>query len=233
MVKIIRRVVSLILLLGSGLLIVWASIRNPHQFLTQPVSYAETINTSSTQGITSTIMDMHQVVFEWPRSMRIGDTEEVTLVLEPVTGEKSAQTPSLVSTDIYSIYNIMAEARFEVAGVTVNPANPIRESMPSGQTVKFKWQISTDQVGSYDGKVWLSLRLLPLDGSQVSEVPIYIRELRLQATSLFGMNEAMVYIIGGAGVVLSLVIEYGDMIGWMRMRKRKITTKDTTDTQDF
>ncbi len=201
MFKIIRRVVSLLLLLISIVLFVWASIRNPHQTLTQPVSYAETIVPPSTQGITSTIMDMHQVVFEWPRSMRIGDTEEITLILEPVIGEKSSQTPSLVSMDIYSIYNIMAEARFEVAGVTVNPANSIRESMPSGQTVKFKWQISTDQVGSYDGKVWLSLRLLPLDGSQASEVPIYIRELRLQTSSLFGMNEAMAYFVGGAGVV--------------------------------
>ena len=165
--------------------------------------------------------------------MRIGETEEITLILEPVTGEKSSQTPSLVSTDIYSIYNIMAEARFEVAGVTVNPANPIRESMPSGQTVKFKWQISTDQVGSYDGKVWLSLRLLPLDGSQASEVPIYIRELRLQTTSLFGMNEAMAYFVGGVGVVLSLVIEYGDMISWFKRLVIKNNTKDAKDTKDL
>jgi len=228
----IRRVVSLLLLLSSGLLIVWASIRNPQQTLTQPVSYAETIIPSGTQGITSTIMDMHQVVFEWPRSMRIGDKEEITLILEPVIGEKSTQTPSLVSRDIYSVYNIMAEARFEVAGMTVNPANPIRESMPSGQTVKFKWQISTDQVGSYDGKVWLSLRLLPLDGSQAREVPIYIRELRLQTTSLFGMNEAMAYFAGGVGVVLGFVIEYGDMIALIRRLWIKNDTKDAKDAKD-
>jgi hypothetical protein len=164
------------------------------------------------------MMETRQAVLEWPKTMRIGEIEEITLIFEPVEGESSSQNLSSVLPELYSIYNVMAEARFEVAGIRMNPTNLTRKSMPVGQAVKFKWEISSDQVGSYKGTMWLSLRLLPLDGSQASEVPIYIHEVQLQTTSLFGMNETMVYIIGGVGIVLSMVIVYSDMIGFVRRR---------------
>ena len=185
------------------------------------------------------MLGARQVVLEWPESMRIGEQEQISLIFEPMISETTGFDQSDAGTDIYSAYNVMAEAKFEVAGVMVKPTNPIRASMPSGQTVKFRWQISADQVGSYDGQVWLSLRLLPLDGSLVSEVPVYIRELKMQTATLFGMTEAMAYLVGGAGVVISFVIEYGDVIRWIHKRKRKkttkerkITTKDAKDTKD-
>lgn len=175
------------------------------------------------------MMVSRQVVLDWPKSMRIGDTDEIILILKPVESGTSTQNPSFVSIDIYSIYNIMAEARLEMAGITSNPANPVRESMPIGQTVKYKWEVNTNRVGLFTGKVWLYLRLLPLDGSTPNQVPIFIREVRLQTSSLLGMNETVAYIVAGVGIVVAIVIVYSDEIRWIRMWTRKITTKDTKD----
>lgn len=227
----IRRAIALILFLISVSLIVWASLPNPHQSLTQPISYAETKTPIEPQGSTSSMMVSRQVVLDWPKSMRIGDTDEISLILQPVESGASTQNPSFISTDIYSIYNIMAEARLEVAGITVNPANPVRESMPVGQTVKYKWEVNTNRVGQFTGKVWLYLRLLPLDGSTPNQVPVFIREVRLQTYSLFGMNETMAYILASVGIVASIVIVYGDLIRWIRRWMRKITTNNAKDTK--
>jgi hypothetical protein len=179
------------------------------------------------------MIETRQVYLEWPSSMRIGEKEEIALVFEPVETEASSPNQQLESSDIYNSYNIMAEARFEVAGIRVSPANPTRESMPAGQTVKFKWQINTDQVGSYDGAVWLSLRFLPLDGSRASQVPIFIRDVKIQTSSLFGMNETMAYFVGGAGIVLGVMIVIGDMINMVKRLMLKNPTKDSKDTKEI
>jgi hypothetical protein len=217
----------------SLFLIVWASLPNPHQSITQPISYAETKPPIDMQGSTSSMMVIRQVVLDWPRSMRIGDADEITLILEPVESGASTQNPSLVSTDIYSIYNIMAEARLEVAGITTNPANPIRESMPVGQTVKYRWEVNTTQVGRYTGKVWLYLRLLPLDGSTPNQVPIFIRDVAIQAYSLIGMTETAAYLVGGVGIALVIATVYSDMMELIKRLKSKKTAKYTVDTNEI
>jgi hypothetical protein len=193
--------------------------------ITQSITASEMQLPSSSQVAIPMMIETRQVLLEWPSSMRIGEKEEIALVFEPVETEVSSPTQQIESSNIYSSYNIMAEARFEVAGIRVFPANPTRVSMPAGQTVKFKWQISADQAGSYNGTIWLSLRFLPLDGTQASQVPIYIHDVRIQTASLFGMNETMAYSIGGAGIVLGMALVFGDMIKWIQLWTRKKTTQ--------
>lgn len=226
----IHRFLSLVLLLISVLLIGWASLPNRHQSVTQSISPSEMQLPSIGQGSLASLMEMRQVLLEWPSSMRIGEKEEITLTFQPVDTGAPSPKQQQESSNIYQNYNIMAEARFEVAGIMVSPPNPTRESMPAGQTVKYKWQISTDHTGFYDGTVWLSLRFLPLDGSQASQVPIFIHEIRIHTSSLLGMNETMAYFAGGSGIILGVVIIIGDMIGWIRRWKRKIVTKYTRGT---
>jgi hypothetical protein len=125
----------------------------------------------------------------------------------------------------------MAEGRFEVAGMKVTPREAIRESMPAGQAVKLRWQISTDQAGDYKSTVWLSLRLLPLDGNQVIQVPIFIREMNIQATSLLGMSEAKVYLLGGVGLLLAGFIASKDILNLVRKFKTQKSRSGNHCTQ--
>jgi hypothetical protein len=229
----IRRILSLIIVLTSVLLIVWVSLPNPHQALTQSIIPTEMQLPSNGQTPIPMLIETRQISLIWPNSMRIGEIEEITLVFKPVENVASSTKPQVESSDIYKSYNVMSEARFEVAGISVSPANPTRESMPAGQTVKFKWQISTNQVGSYDGNVWLSLRFLPLNGTQASQVPIFIHEVKIQSFSLFGMNETQAYFVGGSGVALGVVIIFGDMIVLIRRWMKKMTTKASMGTKDL
>jgi hypothetical protein len=231
MLRKIRRVGSLVLLLISIGLIIWAGLSNPRHSIIQPIIYPETAFQMGTLGIGLAKMEPRQVKIEWPSSMRIGETEEIRLELEPKSSDTGDSNFPNGTPNIYDKYNIMAEARFEVAGLVVNPANPTRESMPAGQTVRYKWKITNDQVGSSSGKVWLSLRLLPLYGGEAIQVPIYIQEINIQTVSLFGLNEAMVLILGGVGIVLSVVLIYTDLIGLVRKWIKRNTHQINTDIQ--
>jgi hypothetical protein len=225
MLKIFRQIISFPLLVVSITMIIWASLPNPHRSMAQPISFAHTTIASNSQAPISTKLEARQAVLQWPKSMRIGEQDEITLVFEPIGGEAPSPDFSADNVDIYSLYNIMAEVKFEVAGIKVSPATPTRESMPAGQRVKFKWEVSSGQVGSYTGQLWLSLRLLPLDGSQANQIPIFIHDVVLQSASLFGMTEAMAYLMGGAGVALGVIIVYSDMISQVRRFLIKNNTK--------
>lgn len=173
------------------------------------------------QGKAALSMPDRQVVLEWPDSMRIGEDEKIILMFSQVVTDSSSSSQPAGYSDIYSLYNLMAEARYDVSGVSVKPVNPIRESMPTEHSSKFTWIVNAEHPGRYDGTVWLFLRYLPLNGEQASQVPIYIQEVNLQTSSLFGLNEAMAYFLGGAGVVLAAAIVYDDLTAFFRRRIKK------------
>ncbi len=229
MLKKTRRALSIGLVLFSSCLLIWASLANKRQVVIQSISPAEMQLPTNMQAATPTILDTRQVVLDWPTSMRIGDEEVIILVFEPVLNDALSSNPQGRFSDVYNNYNIMAEARFEVAGINVNPANPTRESMPSGHVAKFNWQINVEQAGSYHGNVWLSLRFLPLDGTPASQEPIFVREVDIHAVSLFGLNAPLVRVLGGVGIILSVLIIFDDMIGLMRKCRGMITRKYIKD----
>jgi hypothetical protein len=53
----------------------------------------------------------------------------------------------------------------------------------------------------------------------------------IHSSSLFGLNEAMVYVLGTIGVMLSAVIIFDDMIGFIRRIIKKITTMYSKDSK--
>jgi len=227
MLKKIRRALSIGLLLFSSGLLIWASLPSKRQVAIQTISPSEMQLPSTTQAVIPAILETRQVVLDWPSSMRIGDMGVITLVFEPIPNNPPSNNPQGEFSDVYDNNNIMAEARFEVAGISVNPANPTRESMPSGHSVKFEWQVNLEQAGSYHGNVWLSLRFLPLDGTTASQEPIFVREVDIHAASLFGISAPMARLLGGVGIILSVLIIFDDMISWARKWKRRMDL--TTD----
>ena len=226
MLKKIRRSLSPGLLLFSVSLLIWASLPSQRKVVTQTFLPSEMQLPSSTQIITPTILETQEVILEWPASMRIGDMGVISLVFEPIQNDAPASYPQVEVSDVYSHYNIMAEARIEAAGIRTNPANPVRESMPSGHAVKFKWQVNIEKAGSYQGNVWLSLRFLPLDGSPASQEPIFVREVDIHAISLLGLSAPSARLLGGIGIILSGLIIFEDMISLIRkwIGKTKLTT---------
>jgi hypothetical protein len=168
----------------------------------------------------SAVMESRKVTLEWPSSLRIGDMSTIRLVFEPVAGEVLAPQPDTEYTNVYLNYNLMAEGRLEVAGMSVNPPNPRLESLPAGQTIKFTWQIGAREVTTYPARAWLLLHFLPLKGGAASELPIFVRDLDLRATSLLGLSGPSARPLGTIGIMSSLVMSYDLLINFFKKSQR-------------
>jgi hypothetical protein len=216
MQKKLRRTLSIGLLLISVYLLIWATLPNKHQVAVQDISPSEMQLPSRGQAVIPSILVSRQLSLEWPTSMRIGDKGMITLVFEPELNDSASPDALAEFSNVYDSYNLMAEGRFEAAGIRVDPANSTRESMPSGHDVKFNWQVNFEKAGSYPGNVWLSLRFLPLDGSQASQQLIYIHEVDIRATSLCGLSGPLARLLGGVGIILGVVVGINDMIALVR-----------------
>jgi hypothetical protein len=223
--RIIRLFVSLALILGGITLLAWGSIPGSRQRLVQVITPAEMQVPSGEQNLKEAILESRQVVVAWPDSMRIGDQEVISLVFEPVQDVSSDGYAEQGLSDVYASYALMAESRYEVAGMHADPPNPVRESMPAGQSVKFIWKINTREAGRSPGKIWLSLRFLPLDRSEASEVPIFVREVDIRANSLLGMSGPAARLWGSVGIISGIALNYDVMIGTIKKLISKARTK--------
>lgn len=215
----IRRVIAFVLLVIAAGLLAWASMPVKRQVMMGTLSPAEMQLESGEGGDSPAVLGSRLVGVEWPTVMRIADRYWMELDFSQLDDGLTQPEQPVGFSDAYDNYNLMAEARFEVAGIRVEPANPIRESMPRGQPLKFKWQLTAYQAGTYNGTLWLSLRFLPLDGKAPIQQPVYVQKISLTATSLFGLTAPQVRWIGGAGIVLGIALIIGDMIALFRSRK--------------
>ncbi len=181
--------------------------------------------------VQSAILENRRVRLEWPASLRIGEDGIILLNFEVVNGDSPSSNPPTSLVDVYTNYSVMAEANFEIAGMRFEPAEVTRVSMPPGQAVVVKWKIIADDEGSYHGVVWLSLRFLPLDGSTPIQVPVYVKDIQMKGTSFFGMDATLARLVGGVGMLASLVFILNDVINFMIRGNKKINKNDSLDTK--
>jgi hypothetical protein len=222
MLRHIRHAFAILIFLVALSVIFWASIPNKHVTIEQSILPAMMVLPAEGSEAQQVSIPGRKIMLEWPAAMRIGDQEEIQLRFIPDTEEVGQGIP-VNFMDAYHIYNLMAESRYEVAGMQVDPANPIRESMPGGEPVKFTWKINSTEEGTFNGKVWLLLRYLPLDGSAPIQVPIYAREITIHTSSLFGLGEGTAYLLAGLGIVASVALVYDDIIGvFLSFMKKKL-----------
>ncbi len=233
MVKKIRRGVAIVLLLASLSLLIWGNLPGSRQSFSQYIEPTAMQVSASGSASIPALLEMRQVRVEWPDSLRIGDQADITLTFEPVKSEILLPSPETKLTDLYGYYALMADSRFEVAGLQVQPAEPRRESLPKGQTVKYRWQVSAQEVGKYAGIVWLSLRFLPLDGGQASEVTVFVHELDIRASSFLGLSGPVARLMGGIVIIVGIAFDYDVIIGRLTNRRKKQDTKVTKDTKDL
>ena len=114
--------------------------------------------------------------------------------------------------DAYAGHNIMLEAMFEVAGLQISPADATRISLLAGQPVSFTWIVNPSRAGLFPGTIWLFLRFLPLDGSAPIQVPVFVKDIDLHTTSMLGLSEQSARLLGGLGVLMSLLFLFNAQI---------------------
>jgi hypothetical protein len=217
MLKTIRHGIGLGLLICGMVLLIWAALPVRQEMMEQIIMPAE-MQLPNNEQLRQAVLEPRQVIVEWPESMRIGDSEEIKLIFEPGGVEGIESSNGIGLSNIYNHYNLMAEGRFEVAGVEVEPANPVRESLPPGQSIVYKWKITAEKTGLYPGRVWLSLRFLPLDGKAPTQSPIFVTNINLKLNSLWGISGPVARLLGGLAIIFDILANIDVMIAWIRKK---------------
>jgi hypothetical protein len=150
--------------------------------------------------------------------MRVGDSELVRLTLEVndlgnvtptaqiggnvITGEV-VEIPNL-----YESHNIIAETRFDIAGMEVRPADLVSEPLSPGASVTFYWSIRPPDAGVYHGTIWLHLRFVDKASGEESRKAVSAQILEIEAVNLLGLSGNLARTTGVVGSIVGTVIGF-------------------------
>jgi hypothetical protein len=212
-----------IFLLSSVLMLILASIAcvgNLESAAPVPISTEPAVvGTSQPTQIVPAIPETRRLTLEFPSKMRAGvegDIVRLTLEVDDlgnitptaqidgnvVVGEK-IEIP-----DLYETHNVTAEARLDLAGMQIQPADAIYEPLKRGQSAKFFWSIRPQEVGIYRGTVWLHLNFADKSTGEQSRIAVSAQTVEIEAVDFFGLS---VNLVRTSGVVGSIV---GGVVGF-------------------
>jgi len=180
------------------------------------------------------IPERRRITLEFPPKIRAGDSDVVRLTLEVddlgnvtptaqfdgnvVTGEV-VEIPNL-----YDTHNVVAEAKFDIAGIQVSPPDMISQTLSKGQSLNFYWSVRPMDVGTYRGTVWFYLRFVDKVSGEESRKTVSAQIVEIEAVNVLGLPVRLVRTAGGIGSVVGAVIGFPffeDIVKLIFKRKRR------------
>jgi hypothetical protein len=110
--------------------------------------------------------------------------------------------------DLYETHNVTAEARLDLAGMQVQPADAIYEPLKRGQSATFYWSIRPQETGLYRGTVWLHLNFADKSTGEQSRVAVSAQIIEIEAVDFFGLSVNLARASGVAGSVVGGVLGF-------------------------
>jgi len=179
------------------------------------------------------INEARRLTLEFPPQIRVGEGDIIRLTLEvdtlgnltptaefeghEVTGE-TLEIPNL-----YETHNVTAEARLDLAGMEVKPADLISEPLSPGQSVTFYWSIRPREVGLYRGTAWLYLRFVDKSNGEESRKAVTAQLVEIEAVNLLGLPLGLVRGVGAVGSFIGGVLGFPfleDIVKFLYRRRK-------------
>jgi hypothetical protein len=178
--------------------------------------------------------ERRRLTLEFPPEIRAGDSDVVRLTLEMdglgnitptaqiggniVSGE-IVEIPNL-----YESHHVVAEARFDIAGIEVQPPELISEPLAPGNTATFFWSIRPREAGIYRGTVWLYLRFVDKQNGEESRKTVSAQIVEIEAVNLLGLSGSFARTTGAIGSVVGAIMGFPfleDMIKFLLRRRNQ------------
>ena len=181
------------------------------------------------------ILETRRLTLEFPPKMRAGvEGDIVRLTLE--VDELGNITPTaqiegnivvgktVEIPDLYETHNVTAEARFDIAGMEVQPPEAIMEPLKRGQSATFYWSIRPQDPGKYRGTVWLHLNFTDKSTGEESRIAVSAQIVEIDAVDFFGLSVNVARTSGVVGSIVGGVVGFPfieDIIKFIFKRRRK------------
>lgn len=164
------------------------------------------------------IPERRRLTVEFPPRMRAGDSDRVRLTLE--VDELGNVTPTaqiggnvitgkvIEIPNLYESHHVIAETRFDIAGMEVLPAELVSEALSPGSSVTFYWSIHPSEVGDYRGTIWLYLRFVDKLNGEESRKTVSAQLVEIEAVNLLGLSGNFARTTGVIGSVVGTVLGF-------------------------
>jgi len=165
------------------------------------------------------IPESRRLTLEFPSRMRAGvESDVVRLTLEVDNLGNVTPTAQIAGNEVvgqtiqvpnlYETHDVTAEAQLDLAGMTVQPSGPTFEPLIAGQSTTFYWSIRPQDVGNYQGTVWLHLNFRERATAKESRIAVSAQLINIKAVDFFGLS---VNLVRTSGLIGSLV---GGVVGF-------------------
>lgn len=181
------------------------------------------------------IPETRRLTLEFPPKMRAGvegDIVRLTLEVDELGNiTPTAQIEGNVVVgetveipDLYETHNVTAEARFDIAGMEVQPPEAIMEPLKRGQSATFYWSIRPQDPGKYRGTVWLHLNFTDKSTGEESRIAVSAQIVEIEAVDFFGLSVNVARTTGVVGSIVGGVVGFPfieDILKFIFKRRRK------------
>ena len=159
-----------------------------------------------------------RVTLEFPPQIRAGDSDLIRLTLEvddlgnvtPTAqfGEHVIRGEVVEIPNLYESHHVVAEARFDIAGVEIRPMELISEPLAQGSSATFYWSVRPTEKGIYRGTIWLYLRFVDKQNGEESRTAVSAQIVEIEAVNLLGLSANFARATGVVGSVIGAVLGF-------------------------
>jgi hypothetical protein len=193
----VRIGLGLLLLAGSIVFLVWGYWPAHRELRVRPVSGASASAPDGPRAIT----------LFFPPKIRVGEAGVVRLTLDvDALNNFLRAAGGTGSTDFYGTHTVIAEARFDLPGMPVQPSELISAPVSQGQTAVFYWTLRPGEPGNFRGTIWLYLTTVDKLTGEQSRQTVSAQIVDLEAVKLLGFTTNRVRILGLVGFVIGLFL---------------------------
>lgn len=182
--------------------------------------------------------ERRRLTIEFPPQMRAGDSDVVRLTLEvddlgdiTPTAEMDGNVVTgkvIEIQNLYETHHVIAEARFDMAGMEISPPDVYSQTLAQGQSVTFYWSIRPRETGIFRGTVWLYLRFVDKQSGEESQKAVSAQLVEIEAVNLLGLSGNFARTTGVIGSVVGAVIGFPfieDIVKFLVKRQKKVGIK--------
>jgi hypothetical protein len=158
------------------------------------------------------------LTLEYPPKIRTGDSDVVRLTLEVDDQGNIVPTAEIEGhvvngqvveiPNLYETHNVIAEARFDIAGLEVKPSELISAPLSQGSAATFFWSIRPNEAGVYRGTIWLFLRFVDKSSGEETQKMVSTQIVEIESASFLGLSANLARSTGMVGSIIGTIIGF-------------------------